>query len=203
MEERKGTYWAQKFWGDLRKLDPANVCRRGKVEYDDSGFYRIPSLGKEFRIYPKDERFDGEDLLLASNNEFQLLLVSYLLNAQNIDPSGSWVSEKDIKGGSLFFRGPHGMPSAPLEKRFGSDPEGFMARGRAFGGEPVNFGDAAMSFPVLPRISFAVVLWKGDEEFPARITFLMDSSVEAHLPLDVISAMVQSVTQRLLAEDYG
>ncbi|MEE8440824.1 MAG: DUF3786 domain-containing protein, partial [Spirochaetia bacterium] len=58
----------------------------------------------------------------------------------------------------------------------------------------------SMSFPVLPRISLAVVLWVKDEEFPARVTFMLDSSIEAHLSLDVIVAMTKSVTAQLISE---
>lgn len=200
MEEPKEKYWGPKLWEDLRSADPKNVCDRGKVHYEDEVCYVLTSLERTVRIYPGEERFESEDKTLAESADFQLLLLSYLLYAQKIDPAGNWVSEKDIKGGSLFFRGPHALPSAPLERRFGGDPGEFRRKALTLGGQELAYGDMAMSFPVLPRIPVAVVLWTQDEEFPARVTFMMDSSIEAHLPLDVIAAMVQSVTQKLIEE---
>lgn len=198
MEQQKETCWGPKLWEELRSLEPGKVCERCKVDYDSSGFYRVNSLKRTVRVYPQEERFEADDKSLADDADYQLLLVSYLLYAQNIDTTGKWISEKDLKGGSTFFRGPHALPAAPLERRFGSNPEGFREKALALGGRASEFGDISMSFTVLPRISFAIVLWVKDEEFPARVTFMLDSSIEAHLPLDVIFAMTKSVTQKLI-----
>ena len=140
-----------------------------------------------------------EDDYLRDNPDFQLLIISYLLYAQNIEPLGKWISEKDVKGGSLFFRGPHALPSIPLERTFGDNGELFRDKAQALGGQKQEFGDISMSFTVLPRISMTIVIWLKDEEFPARATFMFDSTIDSHLPLDVISAMVQSVTGKLLS----
>lgn len=198
MEERQETYWGPKLWEELRSLEPGRVCERCKVDYDSDGFYRVNSLERTVRVYPGEERIETEDLFLDASADYQLLLVSYLLYAQNIDPTGNWVSEKDLKDGSTFFRGPHALPAAPLESCFGSNTEGFREKALTLGGRASEFGDISMSFTVLPRISFAIVLWVKDEEFPARVTFMLDSSIEAHLPLDVIFAMTKSVTQKLI-----
>jgi hypothetical protein len=197
MEQQPETCWGSKLWEELRLLEPDRVCERCRVDYDSSGFYNVKSLERTVKVYPQEERFESEDMPLAANTDYQLLLVSYLLYTQNIDPAGKWVSEKDLKGGSTFFRGPHALPAAPLERLFGSNPEGFRKKALALGAVPSEFGDVSMIFQVLPRISFIVVLWVKDEEFPARVTFLLDSSIEAHLPLDVIFAMTKSVSWKL------
>ena len=66
------------------------------------------------------------------------------------------------------------------------------------GGKPLDFGDLSLEFSVLPRVPLACVLWVEDEEFPARVSFLFDSSIETHLELDVIFALVSSVVRKLL-----
>jgi len=198
MDGQKEIYWGPKLWEELRSQQPERVCKRSIAEYDPAGFYELDSLDRKVRVYPQEERLETDDSDLFSSVDYQLLLVSYLLYAQNIEPIEDWVSEKDLKGGSLFFRGPHALPSAPMEKEFGSDPVGFRDEALTLGGSPLEFGDVSMVFPILPRISFAVVLWLKDEEFPARVTFMFDSSIDAHLPLDVIFAMTNAVTQKLL-----
>jgi Domain of unknown function (DUF3786) len=198
MEEQRKAYWEPKLWEELRSQNPLKVCERCKVVYNPTGFYAVESLGKTVKVYPGEERFEADDLLPADSSDYQLVLISYLLYAQNIESTGIWVSEKDLKGGGLFFRGPHALPAAPLEKSFGSNPSGFRKKSLVLGGKPLEFGDASMSIPILPRISFAIVLWTKDEEFPARVTFMLDSSIEAHLPLDVICAMTQSVVKKIV-----
>jgi hypothetical protein len=197
MEEANATHWGPRLWAELRSQDPAEVCQRCMVDHDAAGFFEFDSLGTTVRVYPEEERIESGNPILAASPDFQLLTVFYLVHARNADPTGEWVSEKDLKGGSTFFRGPHALPSAPLEQRFGSDPEGFREKSLPLGATQADYGDMSMEFPVLPRMSFIIVLWTQDEEFPARITFMLDSGIETHFPLDVVYAMTASVAHQL------
>jgi hypothetical protein len=123
--------------------------------------------------------------------------VVYLLKARNIPLSGRRVTEKELPGGDLFFRGPHELARGPILSRFGQDPNGLLRAGLALGGEPVPFGDAGLRFQVLPRVPLECILWAGDPEFPASLTFIFDASVSEHLPLDVILALAALVSGRL------
>jgi hypothetical protein len=53
----------------------------------------------------------------------------------------------------------------------------------------LDFGDASFAFEPLPRIPLACVLYAADEEFPARVTFLFDSTIEFQLPMEIILAL--------------
>ncbi|MGQ9629262.1 MAG: DUF3786 domain-containing protein [bacterium] len=182
-------------WEDLRDLEPKDVCGRASVRFDEAGFYSVDFMGRKYRVFPGEERVEGDDL--ASDPDFKLLLLSYLIRAQDAPLAGRWVSEKGLREGSTFFQGPHKLPVDPLIERFGGDPEGFLRAGAALGGKKMEYGDAAMEFLALPRVPIACVLWVGDEEFPARATFLFDPSIDLHLPLDVVLALVRSVVRKL------
>ncbi len=191
--------WKDKLWKELRLLKPEELCDRACVRFSQEGFYSMDSMGREYRIYTDDQRVEetGGDPL-ASDPDFQLTLLSYLIHAKAIPLTGKWVSEKDLKGGSIFFRGPHQLPAAPLVEKYGRNADLFLEAGKALGGKPLDFGDVCLEFQVLPRVPLACVLWVKDEEFPARVSFLFDSSIEAHLELDVIFALVSSVVRKLL-----
>ena len=45
-----------------------------------------------------------------------------------------------------------------------------------------------------------VVLWAADEEFDASAKLLMDSTIEHHLPLDVIFGMALEVLGRIVGK---
>jgi hypothetical protein len=188
-----------KQWEDIRALVPAEVCRRTLVSWDESGYFTVPFLNGHFRVFPATGVVDSPSAdSLAANPEFRLVLLCYLTMAKELPFSGSWVSEKDLKGGSMFFRGPHGLPAEPLIKHFGTSPAKFVEAGLRIGGEVLpGYGDAAVAFTVLPRIRAACVLWAGDDEFPARASFLFDATTEAHLPLDVLGAMVRYLVKRI------
>ena len=138
-----------------------------------------------------------QDGLLA-DAEFELLVLTYLTQAVEIPADGSWISEKDLPGGSLFFRGPHALPLEPLRARFGEDLPGFRRAALELGGSALPYGDAAYGFTALPRLPAGCLLWAGDEEFPARANLLFDRTLGRHLPLDVVLALAHCLVLRLL-----
>jgi hypothetical protein len=188
------------FFKKLEQKDPAEVCRRSLAEYDsDTGIYRIIAFGHEYFVNP-----EAHDIRAVSPTEgdisveMGLLILIYLLDAKDIPLSGHWVSEFNLKGGSIFFRGPHAFPVHEIAFRFGSDLKGFERVCSSLGGVPLDFGDAAYKFQILPRIPAAAVLWYADEEFEASAKLLMDATIEKHLPLDVIFGMSIEVIGRIV-----
>ncbi len=115
------------------------------------------------------------------------------MKAKNIPLSGQWISEKDIPGGSGFFRGPHTLPTQLVAQAFGNDLPGFLGAGKRLGGKPLPMADAAFSLEVTPRIPVAVLLWLGDEEFESQVNLLFDRTIAQHLPLDIIYALAVEV----------
>jgi hypothetical protein len=111
------------------------------------------------------------------------------------------VTGSEIKGGDFFFRGPHALFAKPLEKRFGYDARAFLEVGLHLGGVEADFGDASFRLWPLPKIPLSYILWVGDDEFPPRLVITFDSSVEEHLPLDVLWALVNQVGRALLRND--
>lgn len=179
----------QKHWLDLAALDPKEVEKRTGVAWRED-CYHLPLLGTPYRVEPASARIHcpGDDPL-AGDAEFELLMLIYLIRATEIEPSGRWVNEKQLPGGSNFFTGPHHLPADTLEQRYGSDVEMFRRHCLQLGGKALDFGDASFAFEPLPRIPLACVLFSADEEFPARVTFLFDSTIEFQLPMEIILSL--------------
>ena len=62
----------------------------------------------------------------------------------------------------------------------------------------MGIGDFGMDFPVFPHIRVQLVLWSGDEEFPADATILFDESVQRILPAEDIAVMSGGLVYRLI-----
>ena len=140
-----------------------------------------------------DEKVVKEDLTFF----FVLMVLAYLVEAKNVKPTYQWVSGKDLKGGSTFFRGPHELSMRELENLYGKDPEGFLRAGKTLGGHEMLYGDKAFALQVFPKVPLAYVLWTEDEEFQPRMGVLFDATIQDHFNLDVIWCMVSETSRRL------
>jgi hypothetical protein len=197
------------YWDTLAALHPAEVCERADVTYRyDKAGYRLPFLNTPYLVIPEsreilnmrpDGTLDGKALTL----NLHLLALYYLTESKKIEPARRWISEKDLKGGEMFFRGPHALQLQDVEAKYGNDPEGFAMAGKRLGGVEMLYGDRAFGLDVLPRILLVYVLWKGDSEFPPEIRVLFDETIQEHFPLDVIWCAVSEVNRRLIGLEIG
>ena len=186
----------------MTELDPSDVCRRSLAEFDyEREVYRLTAFGSLYEIDPaKEDLQQVGKSNLPITTELGLLLIFYLLEAKDIPLSGKWVNEFSLRGGALFFRGPHAIRNQSLAGRFGYDINGFKKVCAKLCGQSVQMGDVAYRFQILPRVPVLVVLWLGDEEFEPAAKLLMDSTLDQHLPLDVIYAMATEFIRMLMSD---
>ena len=193
-------------WNKLSQLHPTDVCNRTEAIYNPSreGFL-LPVFNLRYLTLPKEKKI----LKMGWNDKpveeelrpyFYLMVLVYLAEAQDIKPRHIWVSAKDLKGGATFFRGPHRLEVEELVTLFGKNPEAFLKSGKKLGGSEILYGDKGFALEVFPKVSLAYILWKGDAEFPPKISVLFDATIESHLPLDIIWCMVGETTRRLVEQ---
>ena len=186
------------YWEDLITLNPSEVVRRGLLPFPFRETYEIPFLNQIYLCRPSDRRIWRKDRP-EKEIHFQeyLVLLMYLTRVKDIPLEGKKINEREIPGGELFFKGPHALLKAPLEKKFSRDPQGFVQSGMDLGGIKTEKGDASFELPVLPRIPVEYILYLADDEFPAELLILFDATIHRHLPLDVIWAMINITSRRL------
>ena len=124
-------------------------------------------------------------------------MVHYLLKSKEIKIVNEWISEKDIPGGTTFFRGPHAIPTNLISTRFNSNINEFKRRCEQLNGISLNLADAAYLFEITSRIPVAVLYWKGDNEFPAESKILYDRTITEHLASDIIYALAVGICEIL------
>jgi hypothetical protein len=194
----------EKGWKDLLQLDPLEVCRRSLATYNhESRKYTLRVLTIEYdvmlgdrAVMPAAERdADIPDLGL----EFRIMILDYLANCKEIPLSGRLVSGAQLKAGEFFFRGTHGLELDGLVNAFGKKPEQFKSTGISLGGKSLELGDASFQLLVLPRVPIVYVLWAADEEFPARLSVLFDSTADSMMHLDTLRTAVTTANKFLLA----
>ena len=195
---------ANLFWKELESMDPSDVCRRSLAGYNKKeNAYELKLLCDDLLVYPEQKSIVYAKSSAGGNEgtpDFNVILIAvhYLLRARETPIARTYVTEKQLIDGEFFFKGPHAVPSWRVERKLGDDATAFLEKGKRIGGIPIDFGDVGLEFLVLPRIQIAYVLWVADEEFPARAQILFDASADKHFALDVVWAMCNLVTDRLL-----
>lgn len=195
----------QRLWQRLQEETPEQFCLRTGAEFEPStGRYRLPVLNGTLVLDAVEQHLEWISWEADAPVEFpdltvQATAVSYLLNVKDLPFAGKWISPQELPDGGMFLRGPHGLPTALLEDAFGEALEAFRRAAESLGGTPLTFADASYEFRVLPRVKLAVLLWRGDDEFPPRARFLVDETVGEHLAIDAVLGVAHLVTDRLIA----
>lgn len=184
---------------ELFEQDPEEVCRRAACSYDDKQeVYTLAVWGGDYSIFLRQLKIEDIGNRTESTHDyFKLFAIHYLLNSKDIPISNQWISEKDIPGGTTFFRGPHEIPTHLISTRFNNTINEFKERCEGLNGTPLNMADAAYRFQIAPRIPVAVLYWIGDDDFPAESKILYDKTIAEHLASDIIYALGVGICERL------
>jgi hypothetical protein len=187
------------FWQDLSRADPEVIVRRTGVRRRAHTFH-LPFFNQE-AVVDLDQQRVFRAGVPEEEPGFRLCLIT-LLYLLHVDTTGLGppVSPLELPGATLFFQsqGPHAVPSAPLEQRFGHDLAGFLEVGRRLGAERRASGDGALAFPVYPGLSVEVILWVADDEFPAQVSFTVPSGLDRFWQLDAVLGLMGLVVKELL-----
>ena len=181
-----------KAWEILGRLQPTEVCRAADASWDAATErYTMRSFGMYFTVAVGTRTITsvapGSGLLLETHGYFfRPSVLWYLAHAREINCTGRLVKPENIPGGDIFSKGSHILPLDKVAEKYGRDRKGFLARGTELGGEPAAHGDAAVRLYPLPRVPMVMLLWLEDEEFPARVDLLFDSTCSLQLPTDII-----------------
>jgi hypothetical protein len=190
-------------WEKLMQADPTEVCRRSGVQFDKAtGSYLLDFLQERYRIEPNSRLIEPVAGPIPAGGpciDLQVIILTYLLSAREIPLADRLVAVGSLKGGKCFFQGAHSFPLDPLIAQYGRDVNGFLDRGLSLGAVQEDYGDVSVRFPAFPRIAVVMVLWRGDDEFPPRLSVVFDASVDQHLPLDAIYGLVTEICRRMTA----
>lgn len=161
--------------------DPAEMAENAGGRYDSStGRIIIPFLNQICRVDREAAVTPDDSSFRLSRNEATCIL-QYLTTAGGLPPRNTWISFLELPDGPHHFVPFQKEAMEPLAKAFGSALDSFERIALALGGKPLNMGDKGFSLQVLPKLSLAMAVWEGDEEFPAKANILFDAVAPQYL----------------------
>jgi len=177
----------------LSSRPPSEVAHRAGVRYrpqdSETGFFELSFLNRRFQVTYPEGRVEPVGAAEVPKHALCLVLLHYLAQGDGHRLADRWVAFRELPDGLIYERAFRRRVEPPLISAFGQRPDRFRSAARALGGRPIDFGDVAFMFDVLPRIRMSVILHRGDEEFPPAVRVLYDGAAGHYLPTEDLAVL--------------
>ena len=182
----------------LQQADPAERCARSGAAWNAAEqAIEVDLLARRYRIQLPDYTVVAVDGGEVPQTE-KILILHYLQTASGAPVTGEWIGFAQVPGGELYL-GPFRARSVDrLVRAFAGREADLLSVGAALGAVPSDLGDVAATLTALPRVPLALVLYRGDDEFPPSGNLLFDASVTRYLPLEDMVVLAGMAVGRLV-----
>ena len=185
----------------LATVDLEKQCRLSDSLYEgdaSSPEVTVDYLGRphvisfpDLTVTPKD----GTDELPLRE---RILVLHYLAQAKGTVATGKLITYRDLPGGVVYFPTFSKRTTDPLTRHFGMKPDLLVEASKTVGGTEVDLGDAGVVIKGFNRTPITIILWTGDEELPAQLNILFDTSITDYLESEDVTVLCEILTWKLI-----
>jgi len=179
--------------------DIQKQCRNSGTEYLASEkAIHIDFLNQSYKIsYPDGEVFyrTAEETVPIKD---KILILDYFTRASGNTLTGKLITYKELHDGLNYFAVFHKRAIQPFVTFFGDKPSELLKIAEIFGGQPADYGDAAVMIEAFSRVPITIALWRGDDEFGPEGSILFDSTVSEYLTNDDIHALCEGIAWKMV-----
>lgn len=180
--------------------DLAQQCERCGARYRESGpgkIIELEYLEQTYRITlpgPVFQTVAGEEVRLRD----KVLVLHYFVQAKGTPLTARPISYKEIPGTVNYFETFSKRAITPLVQAFGADPKRLYEAADLLKGVRAEYGDASVTIRGFSRVPVTLVLWGGDDEFPASGNILFDSSITDYLTIEDVNILCENIAWTLV-----
>lgn len=179
--------------------DQDEILTRWPLRHDEAFLY-VNYIGREHRI----DRGTGLVYLGENQAGFDttLAILDMVCSSKGTPhATGQWLTLQQMT--SAAGAGPVSMDTYLRELApFAGHPDRLDAACRKIGGTPVKGGDVSSRIPVFDDFPIWLQYWDADDEFPASLSILWDSTTPQHLKYETLWYVMGDVI-RLITEAAG
>lgn len=191
---------AEQWYGLFRGFRPERVGRILGLTWDKDYLY-IHYLGEEYRLVLETGHLEKCRQAVWEEGLFfnEAMALYHVLHFVKDVPlvSGKWVlsdSLSPVAGGRIPQKDPL---FAPFAARFSGKLQELEERCRGAGGRKVDGGDLGFEFSVFPFMSFRLIFWDAEEDFPAQVQVLVDSCVTDYLHTETVGCIISDLLEKI------
>ena len=176
-----------------------SILQRTGFEASEVNQFRVAFLNRVYSIdFPglefKDEAGPEKEVPIQE----QILILHYMSATAPPPLTGNWISYREIPGASFYYSAFVKRALDPLTKTFGQNAEGLLEAGKRLRGQTIDSGDVGYEFRLLPNVSVRLILWAGDNEFPASANIVFDENIGGILSAEDIAWLAGMLVYRLM-----
>lgn len=177
-----------------------SILQRTGFEASEVNQFRVVFLDRVYAIDFPGLEFEDE---AGSEKEVpiqeQILILHYMSATAPPPLTGNWISYREIPGASFYYSAFVKRALDPLIKTFGQNADGLLKAGKRLGGQRIDSGDVGYVFRLLPNVPARLILWTGDDEFPASANIVFDENIGGILSPEDIAWLSGMLAYRLIA----
>jgi hypothetical protein len=188
----------------LLEMDPEYIAGLSGADFHSDGsekqYLSLVFLNNTVDIGWPDMSFTLHDSKDEIPIQQKILILHYLNGMKNgTRLSGEWIGFQEIPDGRFYLDAFIKRAKIPLVQGFGDQPErlGEMAS-TAYQARPFDYGDQSVLIQAFPHVPLALILWKGDEEFPPDGNILFDKSIATILSAEDVAWLSGMVVYPLI-----
>lgn len=186
--------------GMFRNYQPERAARILGLETDETYIY-LTYYGADYRLRLKDgvleKNMDGVWSGKVYFNEAMSCYhrLYYVKDAPQL--SGRWVPNVSLDEAASRTEGQDEAMYRPFEQRFSGRLGRLRQICERLGGKPIPKGDLCFEFEPFPGIGLQVMFYDQDEEFPAKVTALVDSHITDFLHFETTGCLVSDLFEMI------
>jgi len=188
----------EKAWDDLKHMNIPEICQLAAVPPPDSkGHVWVPLLGENFAVHVDEEKvlFNGTE---EARPDKGLIVLHYLIGAMSIEPTGTLLSFRELKGGDVYWKAYEGRSILRLQDFFGERPNALHEAVKGMEHKRASMGDVGYIITALPKVPVTVAVWGSDDELPASANVLWDETVKYYLHTEDVAVLGGIVASELI-----
>jgi Domain of unknown function (DUF3786) len=178
----------------------ASILQRTGINAGEVNRFRVAFLNRVYCIgFPELEFEDEAEPEKEIPIQEQILILHYMSATAPPPLTGNWISYREIPGASFYYSAFVKRAVDPLKNIFGQNADGLLKAAKLLGGRKIDTGDVGCEFRVLPNVPLRLIVWTGDDEFPAAANIVFDENISGVLSAEDIAWLAGMLVYRLIA----
>lgn len=183
---------------ELRKLDLQRQCELAGatfIEHEGKALLKLFSDIYEVVLPDCDVKCITDK---HASIQLKILALHYLAQSTGTPLTGKLIDFRELPSGIAYHVSFDSRVKKPLLKAF-SNAERLLIAAKHLEAEEIDYGDAGLRIWALPKVPIIIAYWAADEEMPASISILFDSSISGYLTTEDVAVLGEHLAEKLIS----